>query len=314
MEGLVSTVSIGQETTYGTAVTPTNTVVVKPSAGFRVTQAIKGVEAIDGRIPKYRSFYKDKALYPGSLMLDVAALTSGYFLKSLFGGYTVTPVEAGVVYKHSFTEAITKPSLTVEQKMDIETRRYAGAVAKLIKLSAKIGSTLDASVEMLAKSQAIATPITAAYDNKRPFNFVDVNQVLINAVDLKAYIDSIELEFDNGLEVFHGLGSADPVNRFVKPSLYKGKINLYYDNNTKSTIIDQLAATARSLDIIFQGDPIGASSNEKLRFYAPKCTYTKYETKLETGYNQLVLEFESAYDPSSSQAVLVELTNTLATY
>jgi hypothetical protein len=314
MEGLVSAVSIAQETTYGTAVTPTTTVVVKPSAGFRIAQGVKGVEAIDGRIPKNRSFYKDKALYPGSLSLDVAPLSIGYFLKSLFGGYGVATVEAGAVFKHSFTEAITKPSLTIEQKMDIETRRYAGCIAKSMKFSAKVGSTLDVAAELQAKSQAIATPITAVYDNKRPLNFVDVNQVLVNGTDLKAYIDSIELEFDNSLEMFHGLGSADPANRYVKPSLYKGKMNLYYDTNTKNLIVNQIGNTALPLDIIFQGDAIGASSNDKLRFYAPKCTFKKYETKLETGYNQLVLEFESAYDVATSQAILVELTNVLTTY
>jgi hypothetical protein len=312
MEGISNQISIKTETTYGTAVAPDFSIPISPSDGIQVEQDVVGLEAIKTTAPKNKRFMLGKANYSGSYELDAYPKSIGYFLNSVFGTDTPSTPESGVT-KHKFTESTTKKSLTVEQVVDTIVRRFAGYVVSSVKISGKVGEPIKVTFTGMAKSQATATKITATYETSRPLNFADVASVLIGSTDFKAYIEDFSVEYTNGLAMFHGMGSKDPAAKYVQQSEAKGSFNMYIDSTSAGNLTDYIAGTERLVDINITGDVIGVSSNEKLRIYLPKCSFTKASTKLSFGYNALTLDFEGREDTTDG-LIYVELTNTTASY
>lgn len=312
MEGIANQISVKTESTYGTAVAPDFSIPIAPSDGIQIEQEVTGLEAIKTTAPKNKRFMLGKSNYSGGFELDAYPKAIGYFLNSVFGTDTTTTPEAGIT-KHKFTESTTKKSMTLEQVVGTIVRRFAGYIISSVKISGKVGEPIKVTFTGMAKSQTTATKITATYETSRPLNFADVASILIGGTDYKAYIEDFSVEYTNGLAMFHGMGSKDPANKYVGPSEAKGSFNMYIDATSDNNLDDYIAGTERTVDIIITGDAIGASSNEKLRVYLPKCAFTKAGTKLDFGYNALSLDFEAREDATDG-LIYIELTNQTATY
>ena len=85
MEGVISQISIGQESAWGTAVTPTVSVSVSPSDGLQAVQEAQDVEGIDGNPAKAKDFFSGKRTFEGGIEMPAYPQALGYFLKSLLG-------------------------------------------------------------------------------------------------------------------------------------------------------------------------------------------------------------------------------------
>ncbi len=312
MEGISNQISVKTEATYGTAVVPDFSIPVSPSDGIQIEQEVVGLQAIKTTAPKNKRFMLGKSNFTGGYELDAYPKSIGYFLNSVFGTDTTSTPEAGVT-KHKFTESTTKKSLTVEQVVGTITKRFAGYIISSIKISGKVGEPIKITFSGMAKSQADATKISTTYETSRPLNFADVASVLIGATDFKAYVDEFSVEYTNGLAMFYGFGSRTPANKYVQQSEAKGSLTMYIDSTSDGNLDDYVAGTERALDIIITGDAIGSSSNEKLRLYLPKCSFTKAGTKLDFGYNALSLDIEAREDATDG-LIYVELTNQTASY
>jgi len=312
MEGFANQISIGKETAWGTAVTPTLSVPVSPSDGLQIETNLTGVEAIKTTAPKNKAFYLGQRMFTGGYEFAMYPKFITYFLKSFFGSDTVTEPEAGVVYKHTFAESTSQLALTVEQKIGSIIRRYAGYVVKNFKISGKVGDLINMTVDGLAKTQATASAITASYDTTRPFTWADITEFSIAGTDIKSKVEEFELEVDNGLEVFHGLGALEASAKYLKQSEVKGSFTCYVDSYTAAYLTDLINATEAELIIEITGASIGASSNDILKLTMSKCAFSKVETKLDFDYNALSIEFEAREDATNG-LIKTELTNTQAT-
>lgn len=311
IEGILSQISVGKESAYGSAVTPTVSLPVKESDGIQINQDVVAVEAIKGTAPKNKSFFKGKKTYEGGFEMDLYPQNLGLlFLSALGAVQSAVANGETIVYNHTFTESVAKKSLTVEQKIGSLTKRFAGFIVKSIKMAGKVGETITLSFEGVGKSVADATAITASYETTRPFNFNDVASISIGGTDYKAFIEDFEISYDNQLDVFHAMGEEDPAIAYVKPSEVKGKFTLYLDDTSDDLLADFEAVTEQAIVLTLTGDAVGVAEHYGLVITLPKCAIKKFETKLSFGYNAISLEFEAREDETDGLIEIVA-TNTV---
>jgi hypothetical protein len=312
--GVQSQISVAKENTWGVAVTPTKSIAVRPTGGISDKENVQLIPAIKGQTQKYYDAIRGKVSYEGDYTLDLFADYVGYFLLSALGTDTpaVAPSET-VVYNHAFTETLPKPSLTIEQAIGENTRRYAGAIVKGFKIEAKAGEMVEFTPSIMAKTQAGSTEIAGAFSTVKAFNFAQA-VVKCGGVTLTE-VQSLELNFVNGLEMVYALGSNEAsFNSITGGSEVTGKIECYLDSITATRLANYLSGTKESFELILTGDTIGNVSTNKLDIVVPVAVYTAGDTKVTDAHNVLTVEFSGMYDPSTSKLIGVTLTNLVASY
>jgi len=312
--GIQSVISFKKETTWGTAVVPDKSIAVRPSGGISIKNNMQMIPAIKGQLQKDHEAIKGNVAYEGEFTMDAFADYMGYFLLSAFG--TDTPANPGgetLVYNHVFSEAAAKPSLTIEQAIADNVRRFAGCIVSGFKLTGKTGEMLEFTPSISGKTQATATAITPAFTTVPAFNHAQL-AVKIGGSTI-GEVESFELEYKNGLEMIYALGSNEPsYNAINGGSEVTGKMDLYLDSTSATRIANYINNTRESVELIATGGSIGNASNYKLSMLVAKAVYTSAETTITDGHNLLSVEFTGIYDTATSKLITPTLTNLLATY
>jgi Phage tail tube protein len=291
--GTKNQLSFKRESTFGTAVTPDKFIPVHFGGGMNTDPQIKMLSSVKAQLAKNYDSVQGVNKHEGDYGMDLFPGYPGYFILSALGNVS-SALKGGetVVYQHTLTEAVTKPSMTVEQVIGENIRRFAGTIIHSFKLSCKIGDVAVLDVKPMGKSQAYqATPITAAYETSvRAFNWKDF-VIKVGGVTLSQLIHW-ELEYKNDLEMVATFNNSnDPTFYCPKPSTVTGKLDFYLDATTLAELNKALSHTKTSLEIIGTQSEVtlGASSNPVFDLTLPKITYTKPDNKLQEGYNQCSL-------------------------
>ena len=310
--GQLNQLSFKKETTWGTAVVPDKSMPVSFTGGIQTDNDIQLIDPMVARIAKHQDAFVGARKHEGEFELELFPDYPAYLFASALGG--VASALAGgesIVYNHTLTEAEAKPSLTIEQVVGENVRRYAGCMVSGFKIAAKTGEAVKLSVSVKAKSQASATKITPAYLTNRAFNWADT-AFKINAVTLSEAV-SFEINYKNNIEFLHSLNASnDPAFNYIKGSEVNGKVELYLNNTTLTEYNNYLSKTTRPIDVVITGAAIGVGSNDKLTISIPKSVFKMAETKLAEDYNLLTIEFEGMYDTASSKLLSMVATNLLA--
>jgi len=311
--GILSQVSIGLETTFGTAVTPSKLIPVKAGDGIQTDIDLQTVQQVRGVLAKDQDAHAGKTKHEGSYEMALTAGNVGYFLKSALGG-CASALKSGesVVYEHTLTEAETKPSLTIEQSVGEIVRRYAGSIATGFKLSVKEGESAAISFPVAAKSQASATAVTGVSETAKVFEFSQTPGIVIGGTTYP--VQNLEIEYKNNGEMIYGLGSHDPVAFSVKGSELTGKFELYLSSSSASEYTDYLAGTEQAMSLVFTGASIGTASNTGISLAIPRAVYKTANYPINDAYNMLSVEFTGLYDLSTSKLISMVVTNTTAAY
>lgn len=311
--GILSVVSIAKESTWGTAVTPTKSVPVAPSGGFKIDMGKKLIAAIRGQLQKNYTAIPGNTKLEADYTMDAFADIIGNFLLSAHGVDTPA-LHAGetIVYDHVYSESATKPSYTIEEAISEHCRRYAGAIVTGYKFAGKTGEMLTFAPKIAAKTHATATAITPAFTTVPSWYHSQI-QVKIGG-SVIGEVSSFELEYDNGVEMIPALGSLTPAYYSIKGgSTVKGKLEMYLDATTLTRLTNYLANTNESLEIIATGGAIGSAANYLLDLLAPVMVYTMADTPITDSHNLLTVDFENI--PNSSNQILVPtLTNLVTAY
>lgn len=311
--GVLSQISLAKESTWGTAVTPTKSIIVRPTGGFKIDLDKKLLPGIRAQLQKNVAVVPGLTKYEGEYTMDAYADYIGYFILSAMGVDTpATHAGESIVYDHVFTEAATKPSLTIEEAISEHCRRYAGCIATGFKISAKKGEPIEFTPKLLGKSQATSTQITGAYSTVASLyhsqGIVKIGGSTLNEVE------SFELEYSNGLEMVYSLGSVNPVFNSIKGgSEVKGKIELYLDSTSLTRLTNYLANTNEAVEFIATGGTIGSAANYVLDALVPTAVYKMADTPITDGHNLLTIYFETIPD-STPKILALTLTNLLASY
>jgi hypothetical protein len=310
--GVLNSVSIKKESVWGTAVVPDKSLPVSFSGGIKTDIALEELTQLKGTLAKNYNTLIGARTHEGEFEMELFPDYPAYFALSAMGAVTSTAKSApnAAVYDHVITEAETKPSLTIEQAITNNVRRFAGAIATGFKISAKAGETVKFTTGIKAKSQATATAITTAYATTRPFNF---NEVAFKVASTQiSEVTSLELEYKNNVEFLHALSSSnDPNYSYVKGSEVTGKVEMFLDATSTAVMTDYLAKTDKAIDIVMTGDTIGTSSNNGLAISIPKATYKTAVTEIKEDFNLLTVEFVGYYDTATSKLLSVTFTNLL---
>lgn len=311
---VLNAISLALESVWGTPVTPDKSMPVNFSGGIQTQQDVQMVNSVTSRLAINQDAFIGNRTHGGDLEFPLNPDWIGYFMLTAFGA--VNTVVAGgetIVFDHTFSEAEDKPSLTIEQAIEDNVRRYAGAIVSSLSISGAPGEIIRATASMMARSQASATAITPVYTDTPVFNFVHAS-VEIDSVAV-GEIQNFEITYNNNSNFKHVLNSNDPQFKWVGGSEITGSFEMYLDATTAAEITKYLAKTESSIDLIFTGiDTIGVASNYKLTISVPRAVYTATETPLAEGHNLVTVEFAGLYDTSSSSLVTAVLTNLITAY
>lgn len=310
--GILSQISFAKETTWGTAVTPTKSIAVRPTGGISHKEDIQMIPAIKGQLQRYYEAIKGKAEYSGDYTFDLFADYVGYFLLMALGSDSVsTHSGESVVYDHALSESSSKPSFTIEQAISEAVYRFAGCMSSGFKIDAKVGEMLQFTPSLMAKTQATATKISGAFTTVPAFNFAQL-AVKIGGSTV-GEVENIEVEYKNGLQFIYALGSNEPAFSAIEGgSEITIKADLYLDNTSLTELTNYIAKTTRSIELVATGSSIGTASNYVFDLLVPKAVYTTGEVKVSDNHNLLSLEANGIYDTATSKLLSVTLTNLLS--
>lgn len=301
-EGILSQISLGAESVVGTAVVPTVSVPVLPSDGVKIEEEAVGVNAIDTSPALNKDFVKGVREYNGAFEMNAYPQAIGYVLNSALGTDAPTLVASETtVYKHTITEAVTKPSVTIEQKIGTITNRFAGFIASGFTLTIEKGQPVKFAFNGKGMSVASATAITASYETSKVFDWTDVVSITLGGTDVKDAIESITVDYTNGLQSFHGLsGDSDPAQLYVENSEATGTIKAFLDTNMANLETVFSAKTTSALVITLAGDEvIGNGSTNSLVITLPKVVLNTYTLPIDTAYVSLETNYSGAKDATN---------------
>jgi hypothetical protein len=315
-EGISDQISLGKETVVGTAVTPTVSLAILPSDGIQVKQDTVGVEAMDTTPALNKDFLQGMRDYEGKFEMNCYPIALGWILRSAIGSPNTTAVGTEtLVKKHTYSETVAKPSMTIEQKIDALVRRYAGFTVSGWSLEWKSGEPVKLSFEGKALSDATATAITASYETSKVFDWTDISSLTIGGTDVKASLDSFKIEYKNGLESFHALtNQPDPTRLYVKNSEVTGNISATLTSDMVTLRQAFLDSTNKEIILTLVADEtIGNASNNTLVITCSRCSLNGYSTPIDTDYTKCDLDFVAGKDTTNG-LIKVELTNLQASY
>lgn len=312
-DGILNQVSFKLESAWGTPAVPDKSLPVHFGGGISTDIDLKMISSVKATIAKNQDSYIGNRTHGGEYETDLFTGYCAHFFYAAMGD-----VDSGahsgesILYDHLITEAVAKPSMTIEQKFGEIVKRYAGCSPSGFKLSIKPGETAVVSFPMMGQSQADATAISPTYETIRPLNFADFS-VELDDVAL-GEVANIEVEYKNNLNYLPTIhGSNDAAFRYVKGSEMNIKIELYLDDTTLAEYTDYLAKADKKLEIIGHGEAFSSTSDYGFNLTLHKGNYKKAETKLSEDYNLLTLEIEGIHSDSDGEMFNVTFTNALAT-
>ena len=311
--GILNSIIIKPETVWGTPVIPDHSISVRMEGGIQTDQDIQLLSALRNHHAKNYHAQMGNRVHEGDYVMELFPDTIGYFFQSAFGslGSSLVGGET-IVYIHDIQEDEPKPSLTIQQQIGENIRRYAGVMIHTIKISGKAGEPLEFSASVKAKSQASDSLINAPPGPDKPFDFADTS-ITIGGTSFTE-IESFEFEYKNNVELLHTLSNHDPAYKYSAGSEISGKLDMYLDTATLAKYQDYLDKTDRSIVLTFTGAAIGVASNYKLEITLHRAVFTSGVTELTEDYNLLSVEFQGLFDDDEGEFVHLELTNLVNSY
>lgn len=316
--GILSQISFAMESAWGDAATPSKSIAIKAGDGIKSDIDLQLLNGIRGVMAKNLAAHEGNHKYEGDFEMDLTPGYIGYLLKSLFGGVT-SGVKSGetVVYEHTFAEAESKPSMTVEQAIGEIVKRYPGTIAVSMKFSVKNGEAAKIVFGVKSKSVASATKVVGVYETSvRAFDFADI--LTANGVKLggTAYdeVSSIEVEYSTGIVYKHALGSHDPAYYSLGGSEVKTKIEMYMTSDSAAQHTNYLNKTEQSFQLTLTGDSIGTSSFNQFDISVPVMALKAASLPISEDQNLVTIEGEGIYDKTTGKLISAVLTNLTSSY
>jgi len=208
--GAAGKAAIGKETTWGTAVTPTQFLELMP--GETMKNDIEHINAgflMDSR-NEYK-IYKGTENAGGQITIPVNPDNIGLLMFMALGVESTTQVGATTAYDHDFTPAgidTDLGSVTLEIDRGITCCLYPGSTVDKMTINAAKGSLVTAAFDFLSKQEQDDQTATTGLSpsTKIPYTFHH-GTVAIDTSSV-AYINSFNLEYNNNLDpegfVFNG--------------------------------------------------------------------------------------------------------------
>lgn len=314
-EGLSNQVSVVKESVIGTPETPTFSFPILESDGVQAEQEAVGVGGINTSPAVNKDVVSGVTEYNGSFEMNAYPRALGYLLKSALGGSSsALSGSETLVYDHTFTDAVAKTSMTLEQKVGSIVRRFAGFIVSGITIEMTVANPIKVTFEGKAMKEASESAITASYETSKVFDWSDIASITIGGTDVKCALNSLTIEYRNNLNNFHALCDTDPSYLYTEGSEVSGSFSGTLTTAMASLRTVFLAKTVQEIVATIIGDEtIGDAGNNKLVLTMSKCYLNAFTTPLSLGYNSVDGEFIATEDATNGLLKAV-LTNLVASY
>lgn len=313
---LLDHIVIGKESTYNTAVIPSIQLPVAREGGISTEVSAEEKSELRSTMAKHNAVVFGPRNHTGSYKMDLFQELSGHVFLSALGEVTSGLVGGeSAVYEHDFTETITKPSYTIEQKLGALTNRFSGGIFNTFKISAEAGTpTVVLDFDALAKSVASSTPLTPSTPTTTRFKYVEATvSIAGTAFDTTT---KIEIEHNSGVSMTPALNNThDQYGYVVDGSEVQITLELMLDATTASKYQVMLDGTDQRIDLdLLGGATIGTASNGALNIGVPNAKITAGETtQVGEGVALLPLTIR-AYSETGSVYDTFKLINETSSY
>lgn len=172
--------------------------------------------------------------YEGELTINFT-FTNAYWLKAVLGSVS----DGGSApYTHTFSEADTIPSMTVEVGLDLGTtdcvRKFLGVKINRMTMTCSVNEPVKVNLECFYKKEA---PFGTSLDgspasvSEDPLSFHHAKLEYPNGTTI-ANVQSIEVNIENGLIRTYGLNSRSVNSLLEGPRSYSGRITHTFEDYT----------------------------------------------------------------------------------
>ena len=177
-----------------------------------------------------------------------------------------------------------------------------------------VGEPVKFSFTGKALSRAEDTAITPVYETTKVFEWKDITALTINGEDVKCAIESLNIEYANNLNVFHGLCSVEPSQMYVENSTVEGSLKAYLTDeieDLKDVFLDK--DNVEIVITLVQSTTIGNASNNTLQITLPKVNLNTYTHPIDTSYVAVESDIIGASD-STDGLIKIKLINEVNAY
>jgi hypothetical protein len=212
---------------------------------------------------------------------------------------------------HAFTRGtgIQMPSYTIHSARGISQKAYTLACVKSLQLEIPVDGAVRYVAEILFKAEGTSNATLApSWADPDPLMF---NQavVSINNTPDTTQVRSLQLTIDNQAVAHKLLNGSQQVADIlaIGKLLIQGSGVIIFESETERAKF--LANTSIDLDIDITGTVIAGSVANKLSIAIPRTHYTAYPYGNQEGFLGAAITFNGFYDPTTSKAIQIELTN-----
>ena len=314
-ENILNHLIIGKESTFNTAVVPSILLPIKAEGGVNTDPKAEPQSDMRGFQGKHTAIVQGAREHSGSYKMDLMRSEAGHVFLGALGDVS-SAVEGGetIVYKHSFSEALAKPSYTAEQKIGDMVRRFSGLTFTGFKIMADPGTpVVQLEIPAIAGGQASASAITPSSTTPTRFTFDQVD-VKIGTVS-KCGVVKLEAEYKNNAAARHTLcQTKDPGAIVSAGGEFDVTLELLLDAAGVTEYEKMLANEALPLDIVLTGEAIGTASNYKLEIGIPLNKYISGEATYSDDGSAIIPMALKAYTETGSLFDTFDLTNLTTSY
>lgn len=275
--GVTGSIVYGFETTYGTAITPART----------FGHGIKGSVSAKNNMERIFGLGSRNATTEIAKKFEISGgvefvLSQGTFLRAVLGAVA----DGGASpYTHTYSEANTLPSMTLQYGGDLGTNdlsyTVSGAKINSCTITGAVGEVAKVKLDYLAKSVSVDTSgfIAQVAPTEDVYSFQQGTLEAPNGSTI-ANVQNVEITINNSLELIWGLGDRTATTNVPKQREY----------NIKITIVISDVTT-------FMSTFLGDSSNP----YTPGSTVAPFAT--------LRLTFDNGLSTSSTRKIVMSFAN-----
>ena len=308
-------IALGEETTYGTAVT-VNRYFDMTSESLRRRPSLRTVSS-ERNISALRQ-YEQRRIVQGGLDLYAGWTGIGRLLKGLIGSPTTTGLGGGY-YRHAYTPAdkASVVSWTVDIPRDVDTHRYTGTNPNSLRISIGQGDLFfGVALECLGKTEAsvgsIASVAASVFELAMPLMSSMTLTLVSGVVTYVANFQSLDIDLKVKRELRQSERSQTPTG-IIDGHVWSAtaRVKWVYDSDTDDflAVFRSRASTSVTFDI--------ASGSYLLRVTMPTCQLNGDPPTVKgagVGDLDMTMNFSALLDSSTESPFTVRLENQQASY
>lgn len=309
--------ALGEETTFGTAVSPDTYIEILDEKIENNLNAKLTEDTGNTRYGQRRSVTLAQEV-GGDISMNLYPDDCIHFIIGALGSVSSTTAAGEtVVYEHTISQAATLKSYTLEVDRETDLVKWRGARIDSVKIEWE-NEIAKLTVSILAVDEETGSSYTPDNTTAIPFAFhtceVQFGADLTAAAAASATpVASGKLSYNNNLEVQFASGAETAHKINPKVATAELELKMFFDDTTQRDIYRN--QTKKACIITFEGDSIGNAEKYRIKIKLAKINYSEHSVSYEAGsLMEEDLKADGMYDSSNSYMCQIVVTNLKSSY